>query len=110
MRIQDYLNKQNPLLTNDFEDLFWKKYKVSNYKWITITDEKWVKIDKQFTNNDEAIKYLESLNPTTCDVTIKKFISADSIVNQKFPERKKFSSKYRIVNFKTLWKCKKLKK
>lgn len=103
---QNYLNEQNPLITSDYADLLWKKYRISNYKGINIIAEDGKKIDKAFANNEEAIVYLDSLNPPTCDVTIKQLVNAWELSDRGAePRNKKFVGNYRIVNFKTLWKC-----
>lgn len=108
--IQKYLISQNPLLTTEYVSIFWNKYKISNYKWINITDDTWKKIDKVFSANIEAMKYLESLDPQICDITIKSFIpnspNYDNLDVQFKQDVKKFAWKNKIVSFETVWDCK----
>lgn len=108
--IINLINTNNQRIISEWFDIFDKKYIVDNYKWIHILDDQWKSIiDKTFTDKAEAIKYLESLSPDACPITIKNYIPFDqsytylnadyaSVVN-------KYKNKTRIVWFLVPWKC-----
>ncbi len=94
--IQKYLKEQNPLIVSEYVDALGKKYQISNYIETTVTDGSGKKIDKAFSNDQEARSYLESLAPVACDVTSKVSIPKDNgaygNLNGKFKvEAKKYA-------------------